>query len=702
MQTSRRFPDISITFSLLWIISVLSIFVYFPARISYLQWSNLRDLPLFFDKTGQINIAQFSLDVLAAFTGLIFFSLAATSLGFFLMRISKLNKTLNLSPTLPILATYFLVGHGILSLVFYTLAGLYKITSPITVFILLVALLSGAKGLITTIKALFHLPRLENKQEQILFWVSVLITFSTLLLTSARISYDSSAIYFSDAKITAYTGQIYFFTNDTFVASVFQTAIQFAVMIQAFGDQSARMLSWIFGLVIIIISLALGKEVGLSKTAKLFLLILLLTSTSFVDLFGDGKVDLMSTAPAIAAIYWITIQNKAQSTNKSVFILIGFLAGLAIVGRPFNIFTLGLFFALYFLQVNFLHNKPSPAGLLNFFESLAWIGIGAIGLGAFHLFANWMLFGSPLAFVSSLSNINPSSGPWDFDPKQMLMLRLFYPLAATFRNTPQSLGNISPLAMAFLPTLLLGGVRKRLNLSRELIKLAGIGLITLLAWIFTFFTVVEIRYVFFLWILLFLPIAEIISRVLESGDRLFQGTSFSLIILLSGFIAFRAIFISLDSYSPVDHQGNAKCSDFLLCDYLTSVNKAAQPGDRVLTLSAYRYYLRSDLFACSTKHKEYELLQESSTQSTDSFWEEVYRQGYSYLVYENDYASRHLMLGFVPGPENIPDWVQLERIDTSNSNLVAAYKIHYTKSPVVRLNSCQMNNQGIWVVQENQ
>lgn len=644
---------------------------------------------------------QFSLDLLVAFTGLIFFSLAATSLGLSLMWVSKLNKTLSLPPSLPTLATCFLVGHGILSLIFYTLAGLYKITSPITGLILLAALLSGIKELIIAIKAIFRLPRLENRQEQILCWVSVLIAFSTLLLTSARISYDSSAIYFSDAKITAYTGQIDFFTNDTFVASVFQTAIQFTVMIQTFGDQSARMLSWVFGLVIIIISLALGKEVGLSKIARLFLLVLLLTSTSFVDLFGDGKVDLMSTAPAIAAIYWVAIQNKAKSANRSILVLIGFLAGLAIVGRPFNIFTMGLFFALYFLQDNFLHNKLSLAGLLNFFKSMAWIGIGAIGLGVFHLFANWMLFGSPLAFVSSLSNINPSSGPWDFDPKQMLMLRLFYPLAVTFRNTPQSLGNISPLAMAFLPTLLLGNVRKRLNLSRELIKLAGIGLITLLAWIFTFFTVVEIRYVFFLWILLFLPIAEIISRVLESVDRLFQGTSFTLIILLSGFIAFRAIFISLDSYSPVDHQGNAKCSDFLLCDYLTSINKAAQPGDRVLTLSAYRYYLRSDLFACSTKHKEYELLQESSTQSTNSFWEEVYRQGYSYLVYENDYASRHLMFGFMPGPENTPDWIQLERIDTSNSNLVAAYKIYYNRPPVARLNSCQLNDQGIWAVQEN-
>jgi hypothetical protein len=35
------------------------------------------------------------------------------------------------------------------------------------------------------------------------------------------------------------------------------------------------------------------------------------------------------------------------------------------------------------------------------------------------------------------------------------------------------------------------------------------------------------------------------------------------------------------------------------------VSHAASPGVRVLVLHAYRYYLRSDLFACSSEVDEY-------------------------------------------------------------------------------------------------
>ena len=206
----------------------------------------------------------------------------------------------------------------------------------------------------------------------------------------------------------------------------------------------------------------------------------------------------------------------------------------------------------------------------------------------------------------------------------MLALRLFYPFAATFRNTPQSLGNISPLVIAFLPALLLSDVRKKVKISRELASLVVISASTIVLWIFTFFTVVEIRYVFFLWIILFLPAAEIISSILKNEDYIFKNVGFGLLSLLLGFLAFRTVFIAVDSYSPLDKNGNPQCSDFILCDYLKSINQSASPGERVLTLSAYRYYLRTDLFSCSTTHKEYQILQALSNKDTeDSGWKYI-------------------------------------------------------------------------------
>jgi hypothetical protein len=326
--------------------------------------------------------------------------------------------------------------------------------------------------------------------------------------------------------------------------------------------------------------------------------------------------------------------------------------------------------------------------------------MGAIGLGIYHLFANWMILGNALGFLSSISKINQANGPWDADPNQLLALRLLYPLVTAFRNTPQSLGNISPMVVAFLPALFMPSIRKSIKVSNELGGLSVISAITLLIWIFSVFTVVEIRYVMFLWIILFMPVAEIISNIFEDNDAVFKNIGAGTVFVLLAFIIFRTVFMSLNTYSPLDRRGNPQCYDFLLCNYLRSINEEASPGDRVLTLSAYRYYLRTDLFACSTTHEEYDILQELSYKNPEGFWAEVYRQGYQYIAYENDYTTRHLEFGLTPAPQNTPGWITLERMDKSPTDLVTAYKVNIVGDvPAAREKYCIKNN-GVWLVQE--
>ena len=296
---------------------------------------------------------SYIVNLLYSFSGVIVFSFACLSLGVLVIKISKIKNTSALITPLSGLAlvsTQFLLGHGILSLIFLTLGGLYKLTPLSAIIILALGLFSGLGQLKNSFQGILQQGKLENHRHKTIFWLASTILFLTLLLSSARISYDSSAIYFSDAKLTALTHHIRFFTNDTFVASVFHSAIQYAAIIQIFGDQSARMLSWVNGIVIIIFSLALGEKVGLSKGARFILLTLLLTSTAFVDLLGDGKVDLVSSAPAIAAIYWMIVKGLTGILGVPEFLLIGFLTGLAILGRPFNAFLLGIFVILFYFK----------------------------------------------------------------------------------------------------------------------------------------------------------------------------------------------------------------------------------------------------------------------------------------------------------------------------------------------------------------
>jgi hypothetical protein len=702
---------------LTWSILCVVIFIYFPGRVSYIYSSSLVDLPFLAEKMQRMNMAIYIKDLFVSFVGIIIFLTSITALGAFIVRLLKFKDTLlelTVSNILAVLGTEFLIGHGILSLILIALGSLHEITPPYIISILVLSFLLGCIPLAKTIRELHRHITSKNSfitatgTYKIFCILSMIILVAGLLSTSARISYDATAIYFSDAKLTALTGHISYFTEDNFVASVFQSAIQYTALIELFGDQSARMLSWVCGVMTLIFGLALGKQVGLSSKAKIIFLTLTMTSTAFVDLWGDGKVDLISTASAIAAVYWIVVHSQSTIPPKKWLVLAGFLAGLSIVARPFNAFLMAFLVFSFYLWQAFLRRKTAISRFIFFIDSLFWFGLGAIGLGIYHLFVNWMILGNAFGFLSSISSINQKSGPWDANPNELLILRLLYPLVTAFRNSPQSLGNISPIVVAFLPTLLVSRIRKYVRISNELAGLSIISALTILIWIFSVFTVVEIRYVLFLWIILFLPAAEMVSSTLQDSDIVFKNIQTSTIFILLVFILFRAVFMDLNSYSPLDEKGNPQCHDFLLCKYLEPINQDAIPGDRVLTLSAYRYYLRTDLFACSTTHEEYKDLQTLSTEGTEEFWSEVYRQGYNYIAYENDYTTRHLGLQIIPSPRNTPEWISLERIDkpiesstqTDIEDLVAAYKITIIGTPPIDHEKQCVENSGGWSIQE--
>lgn len=688
-----------------WAILWIVLFIRFPGRVSYVQWSDLEKWPHLAEKLERLNPASDLFNFLWSFIGVMSFSLAFTSLGSFIVKTSSIgNRLLKPSTTiteLTLLATNFLIGHGVFSLIFLALSGIYQLTSTHVVLLLLIGALSGFNQTMKAVQGIFtdwstKLREItEDRWIKAIIFLSIIILFTSLLYSTARISYDSSAVYFSDAKITAMTHHIQFFTNDSFVTSVFQTAIQYTALIQVFGDQSARMFSWICGVATIIFSLALGERVGLSKLANIVLLTLLLTSTAFLDLMGDGKVDLISCAPAIAAVYWIVVESQRKTFTIPLLLLIGFLIGLAIVSRPFNAFTLSIFTILFYFQRSVIKNGFEPLNYKLFINSLFYISIGAVGLGIYHLLANWIILGNPLAFWGSYSKINPSIGPWDYNPNQILTARLLYPFIVTLTNTPQSLGNISPMFIGFLPALFVEDFRKTTKFSGQSLILLTVSIFTLLVWIFSFFTIYEIRYVFFLWIILFIPTAEIIAATLENKELFFRNTLMILIILLLAFNILRTTYISLDTYSPINEQGNPQC----FCQPLNSINETASLGDRVLTLGAFRYYLRSDLFACSTKHDEYQKLQIAAQKGDESFWLEVYKQGYTYIAYENDYTTRHLQMGIIPSPENTPDWLELKSLYSSPDGTHIAYRINIKKPPSNKGETCKMNPDKIWEVQ---
>ncbi len=689
------------SFLIAWSLLCIILFMVFPGRQNYLQWIALESPIQLFESFIKISLPHYFFEFIFALGGVAAYSICCGFLGLFIGSLIKIDQTNLEEPhsKAAIIVTQFLVGQSVFSLILLVYASIYKLTPFLTGITFLLGFLLGA----FKIKNVFSYTGKHinfNGASKLILALATTILIITALQSSSRISYDSTAIYFSDAKLTAINQHTSYFADDTFVISVLQSTMQFSALIQLFGDQSARMVSWFCGLVICVLSLALGRKMGLSKNASVLLLTLLATSTAFTDLLGDGKVDLISGAYAITAVYWASsgIINKAP--NKTALLLSGYLAGFACVTRPFNAFLITLLIIFYYLQIVFLKNSLNLQNIKLFITSLSWMALGGVSLGFYHLFLNWIVLGDPFAFISSVAKINPSSGPWDFDPDKILLSRLFYPFVVTFKNNPQSLGNISPLFIAFIPTLAIKKIRDGLIFSSTLRNLTYAALATISFWVFSFFTIGEVRYIFFLWIIIYLSVAKIMDRLLDNENKLTKNIVSTLIIATQCFVAARSLNTSFGAYSNFDSTGTPQCSNTPFCEYLKPINKQAKQGDRILTLGAYRYYLRSDLFECSTSHFEYIKLQELSSKDMGTFWREVYRLGFKFIAFEKDYTIRHLQFSQTPDPENTPAWMTLIPLYTTSSNEFAAYQIQVENPPIDMEVFCGKGSGDVWTIFE--
>lgn len=686
-----------------WSLLCIGVFWALPGRADYLQWASLGFPLQMFENFREISYSHYLLKFTLSLGECIIYVICCTSLGLFIFKLLRINYFDSEGPNLKVavVATQFLIGQSLLSSFFLLCATIFRLTPQIILATFVLGFISGIVWLKDSFTNLsIHTDAIGTRK--LILTLSVITLLITVLQSTSRISYDSTAIYFSDAKLTAINQHASYFTNDTFVISVLQSTTQFTALIQLFGDQPARMLSWFSGLVICILSLSLGKKMGLSPNALILLLSLLATSTAFLDLMGDGKVDLISGAYAISAVYWLNSGITDKAPNKAVLLLSGYLAGFACVTRPFNAFLIVLLILFFYFQIIFLKNGIKLQNIKLFITSLSWIGLGGIGLGLYHLFLNWAILGNPLAFMSSVSSINPSSGPWDFDPNTILLSRLFYPFMVTFKNNPQSLGNISPFFIAFIPALL--AIKKIKEDQKPFIKLHSLviaSVATLMLWVFLFFTIIEIRYVFFLWIIIYLPAAQVMDSVLSTENKLTKTNANFLIIATLCFVALRSLNISLGAYSLLDEANTPQCFNTPFCEYLKPINNLANPGDRILTLGAYRYYLRPDLFTCSTNHDEYIQLRDLSNKDMESFWREVYRLGFKYITFEKEYAVRHLQFSQVPGPENTPDWMTIIPLYTIPTSEIASYQIEVKDPPIsVEVSCMKMSDNDIWALQK--
>lgn len=679
--------------NIFWAVLIAILFTFYSGTISHLYDSSFANWHKFSYKFLHIDFFSYIQNLIFSSIGTMCFILACISLGGIFINKYYMSENNSLSDWAGTFVTAFLFGEIITSFILIALSALAKLTLVSTIIVLL---LGSGIGVLSFKKLIGACPKKSEKCgnksifEKLTLWLSMAILVSAILFTTTRISYDSTAFYFSDSKLTALTNRLSFFPNDGFLVSSFHTGILYTALIQIAGDQAARFLSWISGLFIILISMALADEIGLSRKSKLIALALLVTSTAFMDPFGDGKIELSATLTTITAIFWLVKAEKGDYLKN--YILAGIFAGFSIISRPYNLVLLGGFIALLF----FVNKTPSLPRVKNYIT----LSIPILIMVSLHLTANWLILGDFLAPFHNTAKVTPEIWQWSgFGPKYIWVARIFFPLVATFLNTPQSMGNITPIILIFLPLFFSRKTRDKLRLSRDLIKISLISFFILTTWIMVYFTIFEIRYVFFLWIIIYLASAEMISASLEILEPFNQKVFSGIIVLLLLYMCGRNVFIAVDAYAPIDENGAPQCNDSPFCSYLSPLNQNAAQGDRVLGLSAFRYYYRPDLFACSSKADEYLKIQNALGKSNEDFWIEVYNQGYMYIAYEENYSMRHLNIDFLPTLNATPNWIKLEKLSETFDGYFSTYKIEYINAPS-QINKKCANDNGIWLVQD--
>lgn len=683
-------------FLLAWLVVSVIMYCAYTGKFAYLQLFIFSSAVSYPDKLSRILPLDSLFRLLWAFGGVTLFSVACLSLGLEIVRRFARKET---AFTLGAGVTAFIVGEMVFSTIYLTMVSFGKLTPPITGGILFVGLIIGLPSLRSfagpwrSIK----LPEQFTSADRGIAYLAAGIFTLGILYSVTLLGYDSVVEYFSHAKIMAVSQRaVLFYYKDTFVVSSLHPSILFTALIQLFGDQSARLLSWMNGLAILIIISELGRILGLNLRARLWCMVFTITSIAFMDPLGDGKIELITTAPILAAVYWAL--EGLQTRSWKDFFLTGLLAGYAIISRPYNMILVSLFFILFgvgclYAEVRQGHIRPRQflLPIMSAFPPL-------LMLGAFHLCINWVLLGDPLAPLAYARQLDSSDWQWQFDPEKLLMYRLFYPLTVTFFNSPQSLGVISPLFVGLLPFLFVKDIRQNLGISFRIWWLAFTASVTVLVWIWTSFTVVEVRYVFFLWLLLFLPAGQLLEVVISRPVKFVTPIIRPTILILLAYMGARTIGIAVNTYTPVDDQGNAQCQEVALCTFLQLVNHQASPGDRILVLNAYRYYLRPDLFACSSRWDEYPILESLANQGSPDFWVEAYRQGYRYLTYEKHFVLNHARFGSLPDPDLTPSWLSVTLISNPRDTYEMIYRIDAAQPPFLPEKTCAQNASGIWDV----
>lgn len=411
---------------------------------------------------------------------------------------------------------------------------------------------------------------------------------------------DADSYYMPLAKLAAAEGALVPLPGyEPFLQNGVFGELHFAALMTWGLHSSAKGIVWFVAASVLILLIDLCRLTGSGEKAGVWIAVFLSTSSAFLYIIHDGKVDLFAAGAGLASVTLLFRMPSSPSLNW--FGLIGFMAGCALIAKlSYAACFVPVIFALCFLRL-----IQDGTAWRRLFSLMTVMSVGFLIPFAFHSIKNTLLFGQPLAPFVVFGEESFLNQTW-FSAETTRWILASYPWALTLGAYPMQHGVMSPLALACLP-LGLALARPASWFKSGLVQLTLAGLVGVVLWMVSAPSVLAPRYILvsLLMLLPFCAKSAESAEAIESSPRLI-GVSLALgALLLLGASAYKTQVWLPAAKSMAAGEPEAMRAAAPWDELWPTLNQSADNNARIFMAMYERFFLRIDLLKALSTYDEF-------------------------------------------------------------------------------------------------
>jgi len=422
---------------------------------------------------------------------------------------------------------------------------------------------------------------------------------------------DPVAFYLAWPKVIAASGAIRPLVGyESFCSIWMASEAHFAVLLELGGEHAAKFFAWMSLLAGARSMWLVAAECDCDPRGCLLAVLAMVTSTAVINVAVDGKTDLIAVAPALCSVLWAL----RLGLDRRATVLTGWLSGTAVSAKLTYIVPLGATLA-WLVMMAALVVYPPGVRVRRIARWCVFIGIAAILVSIPQLIKNEMLYSNPL-----LPLIGTSVGrDVFFSDETTRRILLTLPLSLTFGNYSGQHGDLSPLVIGGLGVLVASGWWR--DMTPRLWRVTLAAVIGVAAWFFVMPSQIVPRYFLAPLLLAAIPAAWALQRAwIGLGGRLVSYGVIAAAFFVTVIVGIETALyhgVAAERSLAAEIEGRNICIGEGYCEISETINDLLKPGERLLILSYYRYFLRADILQCAVT--EVDTLGKVSAEAAEKF-----------------------------------------------------------------------------------